>query len=129
VSGNLLLDTNAVIAFFKMEPSALTLVGPITECFVPSIVIGELFYGALHSTQVSQNTERIQIFAESVTILDCDRETAKEYGRIKHNLRTAGTPIPENDIWIAAVAIQYSLTLMSNDSHFDFVAGINRVSW
>jgi tRNA(fMet)-specific endonuclease VapC len=76
-----------------------------------------------------QNTERIQIFAESVTILDCDRETANEYGRIKHNLRTAGTPIPENDIWIAAMAIQYGLTLMSNDSHFDFVTGINRVSW
>ena len=129
MTGSLLLDTNAVIAFFKGEHSVLSLTAPVAQCFVPSIVIGELLYGALHSARVFENTERIQSFAEVVIILACDRQTAAEYARIKHRLRIAGTPIPENDIWIAALAVQYNLTILSKDSHVDLVTDVVRNEW
>ena len=58
--------------------------------------------------------------------LPCDFDTARLYGRIKAELRRKGKPIPENDIWIAAAAIQYGLTLVTRDRHFDFIDGLSR---
>jgi tRNA(fMet)-specific endonuclease VapC len=72
---------------------------------------------------------RIDAFRSTIVILPCDESTAEYYGRIKNELRVAGTPVPENDIWIAAIASQYQLDLLSNDSHFDKVKGIERKYW
>ena len=59
-----------------------------------------------------------------MTILVCDTETARQYGRIKVELRRKGRPIPENDMWIAAVALQHGLTLATRDAHFDAIDGL-----
>jgi tRNA(fMet)-specific endonuclease VapC len=93
--------------------------------FVPSIVIGELYYGAENSTQVAENIARVDQFESAMTILDCDGSVAREYGRLKHQLKRMGTPIPENDIWIAAMALRHGLTLASRDAHFSGIPALN----
>jgi tRNA(fMet)-specific endonuclease VapC len=62
-------------------------------------------------------------------VLGCDTATARQYGRIKNALRARGRPIPDNDIWIAAIALQHDLTLLSRDRHFGAVAGLVVETW
>jgi tRNA(fMet)-specific endonuclease VapC len=78
----------------------------------------------------------IAIFAEESAVLEraaavlgCDAVTAQQYGRIKNDLRSKGRPIPENDIWIAAVAVQHGLTVVSRDDHFAEVTDLPREVW
>lgn len=97
--------------------------------FLPSTVIGELYYGAYNSTRVEANLARIEEFTASKTVLACDIATAHLYGQIKHLLRQKGRPIPENDIWIAAIAQQYQLTLVSRDEHFREIDGLPVETW
>ena len=129
MNGRFLLDTNAVIGVFAGDTGVLSIVSPAAECFLSSIVLGELFYGAQLSSKGDDNIKKIQAFCDTVTVLSCDQETAAEYSRIKSQLRDTGKPIPENDVWIAAIAAQYQLPLLSRDQHFDEVNGLNRVSW
>ena len=62
-------------------------------------------------------------------VLACDAETAQHYGQIKNRLRAKGRPLPENDIWIAALALQHGLILVSRDAHFNEIAGLSVVAW
>jgi tRNA(fMet)-specific endonuclease VapC len=112
VSGSYLLDTNIVIALFAAEQAVLDHLKVAGEVYIPSIVIGELAYGAYKSTRVTENLPRIEDFVASNVILTCDAVTAFHYGIIKDQLRQSGKPIPENDIWIAAAAIQYDSTVL-----------------
>ena len=123
--GELLLDTNIVIALFGGEQQVTDRVAAATMVFVPAVALGELYYGAEKSGRAIENIERVRLFAEATAVLTCDDLTAREYGRIKLALRVKGRPIPENDIWIAAVAVQHDLTLLSKDDHFREVAGLN----
>ena len=100
-----------------------------TEVFVPSIVLGELFYGARKSGQAHANIARIEEFAGDTVVLGCDALTGWEYGLIKNDLRIRGRPIPENDIWIAAIAMQHGLTVVSRDGHFDEVNNLSVTPW
>lgn len=129
MSGKFLLDTNIVIALFANEATIKDNLGDAEEVFVPSIVIGELFYGARKSTRSKENLARIDELALASVVLGCDVETARKYGEIKNDLRSKGHPIPENDIWIAAIAAQHNLTLVSRDAHFDEIIDLNRVTW
>ena len=97
--------------------------------FLSSIVLGELFFGAFRSVRVEENLARVAEFASSNTVLVCDTATARYYGRIKKRLSEEGRPIPENDIWIAATARQHGLTLVSRDTHFNEVEGLETVAW
>ncbi|XOF33780.1 MAG: type II toxin-antitoxin system VapC family toxin [Candidatus Electrothrix sp. YB6] len=99
------------------------------EVFIPAAVIGELFYGAKKSGRPEENCLRIEEFAADNAVLSCDTETARLYGEVKNNLRRKGRPIPENDIWIAATALQHDLTLVSRDVHFSAVEGIRLSKW
>ena len=114
---------------FANDANLLATLATVSEFFVPAIVVGELFYGARHSTQVDDNMQQIIAFCDSVTILPCDQGTADQYGRLKNELRTQGRPIPENDVWIAAIACQHELPLLSRDEHFDHIPGIIRNDW
>ncbi|MEK7312207.1 MAG: type II toxin-antitoxin system VapC family toxin, partial [Chloroflexota bacterium] len=93
------------------------------------IVLGELYYGALKSSRAKENLERIADLVASADILDCDSRTARLFGEVKDRLRQKGRPIPENDIWIAAMALQYDLTLVSRDAHFSEVEKLKLESW
>lgn len=129
MNGKYLLDTNIVIAIFAGEPSTLEHLAQSKEVFLPIVVLGELYYGARKSTRSDANLIRIDELAASSALLGCDLETSRHYGQIKNDLRAKGRPIPENDIWIAAVARQHGLTLVSRDAHFDEVDSVPLEIW
>ena len=124
MTGSCLLDTNIVIAFFSGETAVVTRVEQAAEVLLSSIVVGELDYGARKSGRVQQNLARIAELVEQTAILDCDEGTAQRYGTIKQALHNKGRPIPENDIWIAATAMEYDLTLITRDAHFAEIEGL-----
>ena len=126
--GRVLLDTNVIIAFFSGERAASQHFMD-AEVFVSSTVLGELYYGARKSAHATANLARIEQFAASVQVLSCDAATAQICGRIRDQLRSKGRPIPENDIWIAAVALQHGLPLATRDDHFNEVDGLRIENW
>jgi len=129
MSGSFLLDTNIVVALFAHDAAALANLASADEVYLPSIVAGELFYGAYNSTQTTQNLARIEALVATSVVLDSNAATARHYGRIKGELRLKGRPIPDNDIWIAALAYQHGLTLVSRDTHFGHIANLTIVTW
>jgi tRNA(fMet)-specific endonuclease VapC len=129
MSGRVLLDTNIVIALFAKEAAVQQRLAATDEAFVPSMVLGELYYGVQKSSRVEANIARVNTFAAANAILVCDTATAQYYGAIKNQLRTKGHPIPENDIWIAAMARQHQLTLVTRDGHFQAVEGLLVEQW
>jgi tRNA(fMet)-specific endonuclease VapC len=129
MSGRYLLDTNIVVALFAGDSTLLDRAKEADEVFVPCFVIGELYYGARRSIRVEDNVARIDEFAANNVVLACDVESARLYGEVKGKLRQKGRPIPENNIWIAATALQHKLTLISRDVHFNEVEGLIIETW
>lgn len=129
MNGDVLLDTNIVIALFAADHAVMDRLQKAEHVFVPSIVLGELFFGAHHSAQVAANVARVNAFAARSAVLVCDVNSARHYAQIKAALRAKGRPIPENDIWIAAIAQQHGLTLVSRDTHFGDVDGMAVERW
>lgn len=129
MSGKCLLDTNIVIALFANETAVKENLAKTEEVFIPSVVIGELFYGAHKSARAKENIARIDNFASASIVLGCNTETSRIYGEIKYALSVKGHPIPENDIWIAAIALQHNLILISRDAHFKEVANLKIENW
>jgi tRNA(fMet)-specific endonuclease VapC len=129
MSGRYLLDTNIIIALFASEASVINNLAQADEVFISSIALGELYFGARKSGRAEKNLERIEEFAASSTIIECDASTARQYGDVKNKLRIKGRPLPENDVWIAALALQYGLTLVTRDAHFQEVESLQTISW
>ena len=129
MSGKYLLDTNVVIALFAGEPWVRRQLETASEIFLPAIVIGELYYGACASDRKAANLQRIEDLLQLTDVLTCDARTARQYGDVRNDLRKKGHPIPENDVWIATIALQYGLMLVSRDAHFDEVGGLVREVW
>ena len=125
----LLLDTNIVIALFAQEASVLEQFARAVGIVLPCIVLGELYYGARKSGRLAANVKRVDEFAVRNVVLSCDMETGQQYGLIREELRIKGRPLPENDVWIAALARQHSLTLVSRDAHFNEIEGLSVVAW
>jgi tRNA(fMet)-specific endonuclease VapC len=97
--------------------------------YVPSVVLGELYFGARKSSRVAENLARIEAFVADYPLLTCDKETAQHYGQTKAQLWAKGRPLPENDIWIAAIAQQHGLTLITRDEHFLQIDGLAQEAW
>lgn len=129
MTGRILLDTNVVIDFLRGDAAVEEQLLQADEIFVPAVALGELFYGALRSDRSGEHVDIIRDFEAECTILPCDRMTATEYATIKNALRVKGRPIPENDIWIAAIARQHDLALATRDDHFNEVEEITRENW
>jgi tRNA(fMet)-specific endonuclease VapC len=123
------LDTNAVIALVDGDVSMRNLVTQADEIFIPSPVLGELYFGAFRSGQVPENVERIDNLVRWYAILRIDEFTAKSYGMLRKQLGIAGRPIPNNDLWIAALAQQHGAMIVTRDSHFDAVENLAIVRW
>jgi tRNA(fMet)-specific endonuclease VapC len=96
---------------------------------LPTIALGELHFGAHRSPNPVRNLERIGRFVAAVMLLSADAATAALNGQLKAELMTAGQIIPDNDLWIAALAKQHDLTLVSRDQHFSHVSGLKWVIW
>ncbi|NJM99728.1 MAG: type II toxin-antitoxin system VapC family toxin [Phormidesmis sp. RL_2_1] len=129
MSGRFLLDTNIVIALFADEAIVKDNLAQASEVFIPSIVVGELCYGARKSGRVEVNLARVDELVAGSTILVCDAETARQYGEVKNKLRLKGRPLPENDVWIAALALQHDLILVTRDAHFQEVESLKTAAW
>jgi predicted nucleic acid-binding protein len=124
-----ILDTNAVSAILAGDTRIQAKLPPGERQHLPILVIGEYQFGILsskHRKKLELAFERLEF---NSILLPCDRETADMYAAIRHSLKTCGRPIPHNDLWIAALARQHSLEIVSQDAHFDHVEGIHRVSW
>jgi tRNA(fMet)-specific endonuclease VapC len=129
VSGSVLLDSNFIVALFEQDPGAQSALLAAERVFVPSVALGELYYGAQKSGRREENVTRVDRFAAANEVLPPDVESARHYGAIRDALRRQGRPIPDNDIWIAAIARQHSLTLITRDAHFRGVEGLAVGSW
>lgn len=128
MAGRLLLDTNIVIDLIEGRESVRRLVQSSQEVFIPVIALGELYYGAFRSRRVGENLKKLEELAAERSIIFCNADTARHYGAIKGKLRTIGNPIPDNDVWIAAVALQHSLTIVTRDHHFQVIDGLQTIS-
>lgn len=129
MNGKYLLDTNVVIALLAGQGAVRENLANASEVFVPSIVIGELCFGARKSARAEENLARIEAFAAANVVLACDTQTARRYGEVKNALRLKGRPLPENDIWIAAIALQHGLTLITGDRHFSEIDDLAAAEW
>jgi tRNA(fMet)-specific endonuclease VapC len=117
------LDTNAYSAFMRGLPSAVAALRAAREIHLPLIVLGELLAGFAAGTRAAKNREELARFTGSprVSVLKPDEGTARHYADIFAALRLRGTPVPTNDLWIAALARQHGLSLMTFDAHFQWV--------
>jgi len=118
------VDTNVVIALFAGDPAIVESLRREAAVFLCVPVLGELRYGALASARTESNLARLDDFANAVIVLPCDTETAASYAAVKFDLRKKGRPIPENDVWIASIARQHNLTLLTRDAHFREIEGL-----
>jgi tRNA(fMet)-specific endonuclease VapC len=125
---NILLDTNRYRDLCEGKADALDGVQRARTLFIPFIVLAELRAGFLCGTLSRQNERILTRFlnSERVRILFPDEDTTHHFARIFAQLRKQGTPIPINDIWIAALAVQHDLILFSNDAHFDALPQVER---
>ena len=115
---NCLPDTSAIIHFFKGDEKIIQITKNLDEIFVSSTVVGELYYGAYASSNPQKHINQIESFLSSCNIVQIDITTSIIYGNLKSQLKKKGTPIPENDIWIAASSIEYKIPLFTTDKHF-----------
>ena len=125
----MILDTNALSDLLAGNPALAKILGDTERSHLPSIVLGEYRFGLEASHQRAALEELLnQVEAESI-LLAVDAETARHYATIRNQLQKQGTPIPTNDLWIAALAHQHNQPIISQDRHFDHVAGVRRISW
>lgn len=123
---NVLIDTNIYSLAMKGEPNIVDILRRIERIGISTISLGELFSGFKAGSKERQNREELEIFLDSprVVLHSVDGDTADFYSFILNSLRQAGTPIPTNDIWIAATALQHGYKLFSQDKYFDYVHGM-----
>jgi tRNA(fMet)-specific endonuclease VapC len=125
MTGNkLLLDTNIVIELFRGNQLVIDFLDNQEKIYLPTATLGELYLGAYRSSNVSKKLQEIKSFLESCAVLYTDATTSDKYAIIKTALLNKGKPIPENDIWIAATAMHYDISLYTFDEHFKEVEGI-----
>lgn len=125
----LALDTNAYRLVMEGEADAVELVRRAEVVLMPVPVLAELQYGFLNGTKGRQNEAFLRRFLDRarVRVLACDEETAQRFAALKLQLKRQGTPIPINDVWIAALALQHGATLFTRDSDFAHVPQLPRV--
>jgi tRNA(fMet)-specific endonuclease VapC len=126
----LALDTNAYALFMRGDEHAVAAVQQAERIAMPVPVLAELRYGFLNGTRGRQNEAHLTRFLDSerVTVLPCDEVTSHRFAELKLQLKQQGTPIPLNDIWIAALVLQHRCTLFTLDSDFDHLPQVAKLS-
>jgi predicted nucleic acid-binding protein len=122
----ILIDTNIYTHALAGDPETTEILRHTQKIAICCISIGELLSGFKGVTREKENRKELEEFLDSprVKIYGIDDDTAEFYAEILNNLRKNGRPIPTNDIWIASVALQYGLKLLSKDHHFKYVPGL-----
>ena len=125
----LILDTNALSAVADGEPTAVAEFARSELVAIPVIVLGEYRFGIAQSRNQSEYQRWLSQMLRVSRILDVNDETTIHYAQVRRELSRAGTPIPSNDVWIAALCRQHALPILSRDQHFDAVRGLHRLPW
>lgn len=125
----MILDTNGLSAMAEGEPALEPILRKAAQLAIPVIVLGEYRYGISHSRQRKHYEQWLADYLPKFRVLEVDERTTVSYSVVRTALRKAGTPIPSNDVWIAALCRQHSLPILSRDLHFDAVPGIQRFDW
>jgi tRNA(fMet)-specific endonuclease VapC len=97
--------------------------------YLSSVALGELLYGAKHSAHPATSLAQTRRLTQALVLLQVDATTAEHFGDIKHDLALRGAMIPHNDVWIAATALQFNLTVATRDQHFSCVTGLLVAQW
>ncbi len=120
------LDTTAYSALMRGHRDVASIVRRSEAVLLPAVVAGELLYGFRFGSRYDENAARLEAFVDTPTVelLDVTFMTADRFGRIAAALREKGKPIPTNDIWIAAQAMEAGADLLSSDAHFGHVDGL-----
>jgi predicted nucleic acid-binding protein len=124
-----ILDTNALSAFIDGEPAVGVRLSAEGQVAIPVIVLGEFRYGISGSRYRDKYEQWLADHLSGFEILSVTEATALTYARVRASLKKLGRPIPANDTWIAALALQHRLPVMSRDEHFDGVPGLRREAW
>ncbi len=125
----MILDTNALSAIAEGEPGAAKEFAHAGQVAIPVIVLGEYRFGIHRSRHRPEYERWLNEMISISKVLEVDERTATWYAELRSQLREAGTPIPSNDAWIAALCRQHGLPLLSRDRHFDLIKGLRRLSW
>ena len=125
----LALDTNRYADLCRGDAFVIEMVEQADEVWLPFIVIGELRAGFAAGSQEARNEATLRRFLlkPGVAVLYADGQTTHHYANVYRQLRKQGTPIPTNDMWIAALVLQNDLLLCARDAHFDALAQLVRV--
>ena len=119
----LLIDTSAYSAYFVGNERVVQEIQSASKLIISPIMLGELQSGFLTGTRYAANQERLRSFLSSprVEYLTVDKDTSTFYATISAGLKRKGKPIPLNDVWIAASAMQHGLIILTLDSHFRYI--------
>ncbi len=117
------IDTNAYAQLLKGSDEVLNILANVDEVYMSVIVLGELYSGFRGGIKYDENIKVLHDFLNDpiVKVLDLKEESSEIFGKIKHELKIKGTPIPINDIWIAAQCIEMGAVLISYDLHFKLI--------
>jgi len=129
MSTSYLLDSSVLVLSLKQDKATHQRLGETAALYISTVALGELYYGAEHSVHVKRSLAQVDKLAQTLTVLNSDSATARIYGHLKHEQRTKGLMLPDNDLWIAATAIQYGLTLAARDLHFTWIARLTLEQW
>lgn len=124
---NICIDTNIAINFLNGDEKLIYFLKGCKCIILPITVIGELRYGAYKSARPSENLVKVDALEMRCEVIPVDVEIADSYGVIKASLKKKGTPLPENDIWIAACCLSIDIPLLTYDKHFQVVPGLQKI--
>lgn len=119
------LDTSVAIDVLAGKADA-RLLSSVREHLLPAPVVGELRYGALNSRKAAENLAKVEALVTRCVVLNVTAETAKVYAELRLALKQKGKPIPENDLWIAALCVEHQVALAALDAHFDAIDDLRR---
>jgi len=124
-----IIDTNAYAEFMRGNKIAIEVIQKVKNIIITPILTGELLSGFLLGSKENENKSDLKKFLDSkrVITLNIDTRTSEYFAKIYKILRKNGTPIPTNDMWIAAIAMQYDFAIFSFDKHFINLSGIKLI--
>lgn len=125
----MIIDTNALSAFVDGDPAVGDILRVQPRAALPVIVLGEFRYGIAGSRHRKTYEAWLNRNLAAFELLDITAETTIAYASLRGALKQLGRPIPANDAWIGALAMEHGLSLLSRDTHFDVIPGLRRVTW
>lgn len=129
MNGNVALDTSVAVRFLNGDQSVVSHVLSLPMVILPTVVIGELLFGAENSRRSLQNISRYLEFIKTCQSVPLGQETAVIYAKTRLALKRKGRPIPMNDVWIAAQCLEHNWCLITDDSDFSYVDGLIWENW